>query len=873
MKNHPQPPKLAVRLLEWSAGSAEIEDLMGDLEESFQEKAEKSGLFRARLHYFFQVLSLCTSYALRKRKKSASYSEYYAQNNLSMIHSYIKIAVRGFLKHKLFTSINVIGLALGMSICLLALSISVSILESDDFHKNKDRIYQINTTIQDANGEKTYGSVYPAVGNYLSEGYPFIEQQVKVNTGFQPEFDHQGNLMRFRGYYMDESFFDVFSFQLIRGNPATALAEPYSLVLTQSVAEKLYRDQDPMGKTLQTAQGTYTVTGVMPDLKQTHFYFELLTSYATYEQLRDTRGTVADWQAYRNNYLYVLLHSEDAVVALEEALTAGAAVANEWNPEQEISFSSIVLDEVVPRWNISNAIGIGWDYPAMLFFLFLGLLILLPAIFNYTNLSIARALKRAKEIGVRKVVGAEKRQIQTQFMVETVVMMMIALAGSLFFFVPLQTEFLSMVISAEVLNTSFRLSLILVFLLFGLIIGILSGLFPAVYFSRLNPIHTLKGDLQNRSVSVSGIKKGLFVFQFALSLFFLIGVATIARQYRHVLSHQHGFDSKQVLTIPFHTIDKQVAINELQAHPDVKDITTASSLPGILLPQFVEATSNATDTIAAGEVFIGENFIENLDMQLVWGESSDLYQSSQNEELVLVNEYFLQSIRVFNPQKDSLRFILADGTQCRIIGILKDFHFEPLDQTIAPLIFRYSLEKSQFALLTIQSTDIKKTITELDLIWQGIDQQAHFEPAFLEDEIESAYHFLKVQIKIFSFLGLLAIVISCLGLLGMVSYTTENRTKEIAIRKIMGASVPSIYLLLTRDFIRLIGFSALLAIPLSWVFYDQLFLYFLIRYGLGLGIWEIVGSVLFLFLVGFLFIYWQTSQVAQSNPATNLRYE
>lgn len=316
-----------------------------------------------------------------------------------------------------------------------------------------------------------------------------------------------------------------------------------------------------------------------------------------------------------------------------------------------------------------------------------------------------------------------------------------------------------------------------------------------------------------------------------------------------------------------------MALQELSAHPDVKTITTASHLPGIPIQSTTQITPNGQDTIKVAEIFIGEDFIENMKMEMTWGNTSSLTDATKNEEPVLVNEQFLRSAAVFERAEDTLTFMLTDGKHARIAGVLRDLHYEPLSQVIRPMIFRYSLKDSHYALLSIQSRDIQKTVSDLEAIWRSIDQNVPFEASFLEDEIERAYKFLTTQVKIFSFLGALSIVISCLGLLGMVSYTTENRTKEIAIRKIMGAPVSGIYLLLTKDFIKLIAYSALLAIPLSYVFYDQIFLHLLIRYGLGLGILEVIASVLFLFTASFVFIYWQTSKVAQANPATNLRYE
>ncbi len=870
--SNPHPPRLAYRLLNWFAGSANMEDILGDLAEAYSIDHTQNGKRKADLLYWKHVLSLIFSYALRKRKGNAAYSSYFSSNSFAMFANYFKIAIRNFAKQKLFTSLNIVGLALGMSVCLLALSIAVAIYKSDDFHERKDRIYQINTFVADDENTKTYASTFNALGTHLEDYYALVEEVVKIKTGFSPEINHRGNTMNFRGYFADASFFDVFSFEMVNGNPSSALAEPFSAVITQRVAETLYRNENPIGQILETDYGKFNITGVMKNLKQTHFWFEILTSYQTFEMIQQS-DLENDWVNYRNNYVYAMLHEDAESNQLTDALAQINAKALGFNPDKEIKLESIVLDQAVPRWNISNAIGIGWDQPSMLFFFGIGLLVLLPAVFNYTNLSIARALKRGKEIGIRKVVGAHKWQIKAQFIVETIILSLIALAGSLIIFIPAKSEFLDMIIAAEVLDTSMGFIQITVFVLFAVLIGVLAGIFPAQFFSRLNPLHTIKGKTNNGSSNVSGVKKGLFIFQFFLSMVFIIGVGAILRQYSHVLNSNHGFESNNVLAVPFKGIDKQLVMNELQNHADVKAITSSSNLPGIPLSNRSLITSNSVDTIAVSEIFIGNDFVQNMEMKVAWGEVSSIRHSNQNEELVLVNEEFMRSIAVFNIQKDSLRFALEDGTRCRVSGIMKDINFEPLNESISPLIFRYSLEKSNYALLTINSPNIKKTINELDDIWHNIDQKSSFEANFLDDEISRAYRFLTIQIKIFSFLSAMAVTISCLGLLGMVAYTTENRTKEIAIRKIMGASNGSLYMLLTRDFVKLILVSAAIAIPFSYVFYDQLFLYMLIKYGTGLGVTEVVGSILFLFLVGFASIFWQTSKVAKANPAGNLRYE
>lgn len=789
-----------------------------------------------------------------------------------MIKNYFKIALRNFSKHKLFTSLNMLGLALGMSICLLALSISVAIYQSDDWQENKERIFQINTHVVDQSDDRTFASTFYAMGNHLKDQYPFVEETVTIRPGFSPMINHHGNKISFDGYFTEQSFLNVFSYKLVKGDQNTALSTPSSIIITEKVAETLFRDEEPLGQSLETDLGVFEVTGVMENPKKTHLFFQVLGTLENQAHLTNS-NTSKDWMNFKWNYVYAQLDRKDSKKFLKEALAQISTHASSFNPDKKIELEFVNLEGVVPRWNISHAIGIGWDQPTMIFFLVIGLLVLLPAVFNYTNMSIARALKRAKEIGVRKVVGAEKYQIKAQFIIETILLSVISLAGSLVILYPMKREFLSFVLGAEVLDTDPSIPQILTFLVFSILMGVFAGLFPAQYFARLNPIQTIKGEIKNGKSGVSGFKKGLFVFQFFLSLVFVIEVVAIARQHTYALNSNHGFQSENILSVPFEYVDKQVAINELQTHPDVKALTTSSNLPGVVMNQVTEVTSNDQDTIEVKQVFIGDDFIDQMQIELAWGESESLSISNKSEELVLVNEQFISAIKVFNLQKDSLRFTLADGTNCRVVGILNDFNFEPLSELIDPMIMRYSIENSEFALLTLTSSNIKRTVDELEQIWEGIDQEAGFHSSFLDDEIEDAYWFLKIQMKFFTVLSTLAITISCLGLLGMVSYTTENRTKEIAVRKIMGATDGSLYYLLTKDFIKLIIIAALIAVPISYIFYDKLFFYILIRYGTGLGLLEVVISIAFLFLVGAASIFWQTSKVTKANPATKLRYE
>lgn len=619
--------------------------------------------------------------------------------------------------------------------------------------------------------------------------------------------------------------------------------------------------------------GSFRITGILKDPKESQFSFKVLTSFNTYELVNNIGQENLDWKNYRNNYVYVTLPESSSQTQLDKALAECTQKASQINPLPDLAFRSMRVDHVIPQWLVFNNVGPEWDLPTILGLLAVGMLILLPAVFNYTNLSIARALRRAKEIGIRKVVGADKKQIKAQFIIETIILSIISLILGLGIYHIVAQEFLKIANGSEILNMEVTPSLIIAFIGCAIVVGALSGLFPALYFSKLGILDTLKGKVKNRTGSISGVRKGLFIFQFMISMFFIIGVGAIAKQYTHVFNYNLGFQSTNVLAIPFHNVDKQLVINELNNHPNVQSVTTTSSLPGLSLLDLDILIPNKKDTMLTHTIYVGDNFFQNMKMDLVWGNGLDKATSTANEQLVVVNQRFMRDNRIFDQTADSLMFEMADGRRCRIVGILQDMNFEPLSERIDPLLFFQSKEKSRFLLVSLKSDNIKRTIEEMDKLWHKVDQKAAFEPRFLDDDIEEAYDFLITQIKIFSFLSTMAISICSLGLLGMVSYTTENRTKEIAIRKIMGATIKNLYYTLTKDFIKLIAIASVVGIPLAYLFYDKFFLVVLMRYGKGLGVLEVAVGVIFLFAIGFFSIFWQTGKIARANPATKLRYE
>jgi putative ABC transport system permease protein len=871
------PPALIRKAFIWWCKRADAEDLIGDIDEFFYHNLEQKGKLKAQIIYLKQVLSLSLSYSLKKRKRSAAYSSYYSNNSMTMFKNYFKIAVRNFAKQKLFTTINVFGLAIGMSVSLLILGVLSQVMQYDDFHTNKDKIHRVVTNLKDIEGQRTYATTARGVYEALSKNYPGIKAVVRIDYIFDPVVLHQDNEIELSAIFTDPNYFEVFSFDLERGNETTALLEPFSMVISRSVAEKLYPDEDPMGKVIHTKkQGDYKITGVLKEHpRQTHLGAEVLISYSSVDlDIRKSSSVAESWQDLSHYYVYLLLDEKMTASDFLPALSNLTENANAFLEDKSVAFELQAFTNISPgRYLFRDNTHFDWLGCVGLFGL--GLLILIPACLNYTNLMIARALKRAKEIGIRKIVGSNRRQIVHQFIVEAVILTVMALIGSIVIFTAIRQEFLDMLIGSETLDLSLTPSMIIWFVVFGLLTGFFAGLFPALYFSKMEPLQTLKGELGSKSISISTVRKSLIVVQFTLSLGFIIGIGVILKQHKDILDYNLGFDKNGVLAVPLKSIDQQLLVNEYSSVAGVKEISLSSNMPGVetgLTRSWVYQIDNKEDSIRAYQVFIDENFIPSLDFKMKWGENFNRLPSKTNE-LFLVNETFMKKNKTLNPDLDSLSFLIDGKQKGYIAGVVKDYNFMQLNMTIMPLIIRYNPEKANYALIKIDHSNMLATIDELEAKWITIDQNLKFESFFLDHKIEESYEMTSSMIKIFGFLGTLSLTISCIGLLGMVVYFTENHIKEVAIRKIMGASLMDLYVVLGSSFFKLLVIAIAIATPISYLFYDKLLANLINKYSVGVGWLELVLSILFMFILGLFPILWMVFKISNINPATNLRQE
>jgi len=869
-----KPPGLAHRLLTWYCHAAALEDLLGDLEELFYDEAQRLPLWRARWRYNRRVISLLFSYAVKKRKHKASPGYYsYTAYHPAMLKNYFVIATRSLAKHKFFTIINVLGIAVGMCIALLFIAMLSFLWRYDTFHTNKDRIYRVISLTHDKERARALASAPSELAGKLAAGYSGIEEVVRMRATLPSEVVYNNSTLRLEGFYADANFLHVFTFPLLRGNPATALDRPHTLLITESAAARLFGNAEAVGKVITLGNdGDFEITGILKDHpKNSHLQFEAIASYKTLEA--PGHAAIDSWTDFRNSYVYMLLPEQHSTQGIENYLGTIARTTYATEKDFKAQFELQALLDIAPGRPLSNQQSVEWDYMSLGIFVILTLLILLPACFNYANLSIARALKRMKEIGLRKVMGGQRDQIFAQFIVETVIIAMLALLVSYYLFTVAKPEFMSMLADAGAMDLTPTWQTYLYFFVFTLLLGLMAGVVPAMYFARLTPVEALKPRPSGRTLSAAGIRKGMLVLQFALSLGFILSVVIVLNQYRNSVHHDFGFDQQNILDVELQGADSRLIKQQFETHPAVQQVSRSSGILGTGGVESVWVQSEAMiDSAEAFRMFTDEHYIQNVGLTVLAG--SDFSDEAwQRKNAIVVNEEFLKTFHIASAAAaPGLTFELPDGQEVTIAGVVRNFHYTSLREPIRSFFFHYDTTRVQYANVKITTTDVYQTITGLEAIWKNVAGERKFTAQFFDDEIQEAYSFYFSMIKICAYLGLLAVTISCLGLLGMVVFTTESRMKEVGIRKVMGASTLAVTVLLSKDFIRLMVIASFIAVPLTWLFFEKLYLP-IQYYHTSVGATEIILSLFILFTLGLATVLSQTLKAARANPVDTLRSE
>ena len=868
----PQPPRWAQRFIEWYCKPELAEDLIGDLNEFFERNVDVVGVRRARVIYVIDSFKFLRTYTIRTLKFVNLLI------NWIMLGSYIKTSGRNVMRNKLFSAINIVGLAISMSVGLLLIAFLHDLKSYDKFHEKGDRIYRI-TSLPTFNKEQSskFASTSVKTGKLIGEKVSGIEDVTIIRNGWGGDARIGDKVIPIRGKWAEPSLFNIFSFPLIEGNTATALKDPYSVVLTETAAKKFFGNEDALGKII-TLDDTiqYHITGVMKDIPFfSHIHFESLCSMSTLEQQNDVKDLL-DWNSMWQNYVYVLMPENGNLSSVQSQLDAIAAKENKPGANAVIQLTLLPLWNIVLGDDLSNADGP--QMPSIVVWIIggLALVVILSACFNYTNLSIARSLRRFKEVGLRKVIGAGKSQVRQQFLAEAVIVSLAALLLSFGIFLVLRPQFMDLAPElTDMVKLNVTPSMIAAFIVFSIAVGVLAGFLPALFFSKVSIIGALRDTGSIKVFRRVSFRRALVVVQYTLTLMFITATFIGYQQYKSILAFDLGYSTENILNVRTEGNNPEVLIKEISEMPEITGIAKSQMITSV--GNYYGGRLKYKDPQDSAHIWfnaIDENYIPMHGHKLIAG-TNFLARPTKREEAteIIVNEQVLKRFNMGDPSKAIGDEMLLNGKKVKVVGVLKDFHYGKVDHAIEPVIFKYWVDDQYGYLnLKIHSTDVLATMAKLETIWKGIDKVHPFEATFYDDAIEKAYGEFSAMIKIIGFLSFLAISIASMGLFGMVVFTTETRLKEISIRKVMGASSGNLIYLLSRNFMLLLGISALIALPATYLFFDTVVLTNF-PYHNPIGAIELFAGLLGVLLIAFLMIGSQTLKAAQSNPAEILKSE
>lgn len=801
-----------------------------------------------------------------------------------MFANYFKTAIRTLTRNKFFSAINIFGLAVAMSICMSVMMLVADQLQYDRFNSKRDRIYRINTVPADDENSVANGTSSPTLRSELLEKYTGIESAVSFKSGFGNHwlgFEHQDVNIPLAGFFADRDALKLFEYRLQYGDPDAALAEPFSVVLTRKAANKLFEVENPLGKTIKMGDlGTFTVTGVLSETEnKSHIAFEALGSMASFRSLQAQGKREPDsWTDYWNGWTYVLLEegktASDLQAYLDEIYAEHIGAIT--NPEAyKMKFKVQSLTSFTPGPFTGNSIGPSLPWVFVYGLAGLALVILATSCFNFTNLSIARSLTRAQEIGIRKVSGAARSQIFVQFLSESVVTAMCALAAALMLLVAIRPIFLQLNFARtfrwDLEANSFVYG---VFLVFAIFVGILAGIFPALVLSGFQPIKVLKSLNNVKLLYRVGLRKGLLVSQFALSLFFILTVIVAHRQLDLFLKKDLGFDSKNKMFISLGETSATQLKTELLKYNNISSVAAASHIPcaGTSYGDGFKKDLSEKEWTDMNFFYVDEDYANNLGLKIVAGEFLGA-DPERNKSLIIINEEAVRAFHFATPF-DALgeeMIYRHDSTRLKIIGVVRNYNHKALMKGIDAMGLIYDPSRINLLQVSFSGTyaDAGKAVEKA---WATVNPLLKPDYKPLEGEIRLFYDTVFGDlVNVLGVVAGLAIMISCLGLLGMATYATETRVKEIAIRKVLGSSNKALVFLLSRGFLTMLALSIAIAVPLSW-FANNFWLQ-LLPYRVSFDLTIIASGVSFLLFFGVLTIGSQTLRATYVNPAENLKNE
>ena len=801
-----------------------------------------------------------------------------------MLKSFFKIAWRNIARYKGYSFINIVGLAVGMACCLLIMIWVQNELSYDRFHEKGERIYRVvqefTLNAQNRRAPVTSAMMGPAV----TQTIPEAEQAVRiVGLGDTTVKYGEKEFREDRILFADPAVFSVFDFTLIAGHPGSALAATYSAVISEKTARKYFAAENPVGKILKFGTGhTYTVTGVMKDVpRNSHLMFDFLCSFATY--MAENKDTAERWGSI-GTFTYVLLApGTDSRSFLEKInRLSDEKIGNDLKKiGGSIKVSLQPLRDIHLRSNFELDMAETNDVATVVLFAGVALFILLIACINFINLTTARFANRALEVGLKKTMGATRGSLIRQFYSETFVVAFLAASGA-FLFTALALPWLNSISGQEfpysVLSSPFFLLSIVGF---TVLVGILAGSYPALYLSSFAPVQTLKGKLKAGAASAT-FRRVLVVGQFTVSIALIIGTFTVFKQLHYLRNKHLGFNREQVIVMPLPdkgNVSPNTARNEFAAISGIADAALSSDVPGLnfSMQNFVPQGLTEKEAVLMQTMAGDDRYLPTLGLTVVKGRNFSADMKTDPAEAVLINETAAARLGWPDPLGKALDVggHSTDGKRVprfkTIVGVVKDFHTRSLREKIEPLVIDNSPENFQLLSLRFAGQDVAGIMIALKEKWRRFFPEVAFDSFFLDETFARMYRAEERLNKIFTSFAFLAIFISCLGLFGLAAYMTERRTKEVGIRKTLGAPVSGIVFLLSREFGKWVLIANVISWPLAYYFLSSWLKGF--AYRADLGIFTFIASGLLALLVAWLTVGYQAIRAARANPVDSLHYE
>jgi putative ABC transport system permease protein len=799
-----------------------------------------------------------------------------------MLKNYLLIALRTILKHKAFSVINLFGLAVGIACFIVILLYVQDELAYDSFHADADRIYRVVKDFVNDDGSKIPDATTPpGLMPALSRDIPEIEKATRIfpSWGYKPLLTYgEKTFYEERFARVDSTFFDIFSFPFVRGEAKSAFAQLSSIVLTESLAKKYFGDEDPMGKTIIFDQRqALQVSGIMKDMpQQSHFKFDFLLSIRSMRPNAEDYARMNDTWGWYNFYTYIKINPNTTIAAVEPKIQA---VFKSHQPENNNVFytqplaglNGIHLTSHL-KWELEP----NSDNLYIYVFLTIALFVIFIAGINYVNLTTAKSALRAREVGLRKVVGAFRSSLVVQFLSESLVMAILAALAAIALS-EVGLPFFNAITQKELsLFSADSRPIWLLVATATLLLGATAGLYPALYLSSFQPIAVLK-KIRTTGKSWFDLRKALVVFQFTLSVILIVGIIVVHKQIGFIQSVKLGFDKDQVVVI--RNVGAlpnrgEAVLAALAQIPGVKNVAPCDGMIGGQNWTNGLRVKGSDNSQLVNFLSVGYDFLETLGLELKAGRDFSPEFPADTNDAIILNETAVKQLGVPEPVLGQLIVWneTADTTYyAKVIGVVKDFHFTSLRLEIKPFAFVITPSRTSLFALKMSGQKLRETLAQIESTWSSLVPGRPFDYYFLDESLDKLYRSEQNFRTVFSAMTLLSVIIACLGLFGLAAFTAEQRTKEIGIRKVLGATVPNVTVLLSKDFAKLVMIAYVIACPLAWYAMQKWLQGFAYRIDMGWWVFALAGGLAL--IIALLTVSTQAIKAALANPVDSLRYE